>query len=96
MRIPKSIRRIALVIIPIITLVIALNVYAQNQQDEPEGLIVSPPYFSKDVESGVSFSQSFNIINQTGRNSKIKVITRDVEIDEDGNFSIPEKTELLH
>jgi len=79
-------------IIPIIIfsgLFLFNNINAQTDEEET-GIIVSPPYLVKDFETIKTFSQNFSVINQRTSAEYIVVKSREVGVDENGNYFVPE------
>lgn len=70
-----------------------VSTFVTFAQPQEEGIIVSPPYILQDVESGAVVNTQIKVINQIGRASNFKITTRKVEIDEEGNFIVPEGNE---
>lgn len=66
------------------------GVQSQQQQEESEGIIVSPPTLSQNAEAGVNISETFLVINQRGRTEDFTVYSKEVEVAPDGSFFVPE------
>ena len=59
------------------------NVLAQSTT---VGIIVSPPYISKDIKAGEVYEQEFEVTNRTSQNGTFVIESREIEIDAEGNF----------
>ena len=76
----------ALLTLIIIGVVFAVKI---NGQATTPGLILSPPYLSKDVKAGESYTQEFSLNNRTGISDTFIIESREIAFDENGQPFIP-------
>jgi hypothetical protein len=79
-----------LFIFPVLCIAIISSVRQISYAEDKQGIIVSPPTFFTSVDAGKTLTQDFNVTNQRSQAENFTVQTREVGIDENGEFFVPE------
>jgi len=69
-----------------ISVIVIKDVYAQ---DYTKGLVAAPPYLSENVGEGVKLTEDIRVSNHRDTDENLIVESREVSIDENGNFYLP-------
>ena len=64
------------------------------QEDDTAGMIASPPYISDTIGEGVKIEEDIRISNFRDTDENIYIRSRQVAIDEEGNYYIPEDYDM--
>ncbi len=71
----------------ILIFVIISFIIIQKVRAQETGVIVSPPTFSKNLQEGTSYNQLFNVTNQKTQDNEFFITTRDITVDDNGQFT---------
>ncbi|MDD3647784.1 MAG: hypothetical protein PHS44_04790 [Candidatus Dojkabacteria bacterium] len=82
----KKVKYFFALLLFIIALPIASEVYSQSST----GIIALPPYIEETIKPGVRLEKQIKITNQRGKDETIIVRSREVAVDSEGNYYIPE------